>query len=62
MNKIQEIFFENMKQIFNSYNQYLDQIDKEKKSQLLEINKHMEDNAEILVKLDNNIYIYIYFF
>lgn len=42
MNKIQEIFFDNMKQIFNSYNKFFEQIEKEKRTQLSEINQLLE--------------------
>jgi hypothetical protein len=43
MSKIQEIFFDNLKQIFNSYNRYFENILQEKKSKLIEIEKRSDE-------------------
>jgi len=39
MNQVQNIFFENLKQIFNSYNSFMEKIDDETKRQVTEIDR-----------------------
>lgn len=43
MSKIQEIFFDNLKQIFNSYNRYFESNIQEKKIKLNELDKIIND-------------------
>ena len=49
MKRIHQIFFENLKQIFNSYNHFLEKVERENKVQINELNKAIEE-TKILVK------------
>lgn len=44
MNQIQFIFFENLKQIFNSYNSFMEKIEEETKRQVNEIDRIINEN------------------
>jgi predicted transcriptional regulator len=41
LNNIQTIFFNNLKTIFNSYNSYIDKLDRERNSNIVEIDNHI---------------------
>jgi hypothetical protein len=56
MNNIQIIFFDNLKEIFNSYNSFYERSEKEYKNQMAELTRHI-DELKNLVK-----YIYLYIF
>jgi hypothetical protein len=43
MKRIYQIFFDNLKQIFNSYSHFLEKVERENKIQLNELNKAMEN-------------------
>lgn len=43
LNRIQFIFFENLKQIFNTYNSFLEKLENEKMSCFKELNKKKEE-------------------
>jgi hypothetical protein len=48
MNRIQNLFFENLKQIFNSYNTFLEKVERENKIKIIEINKAIEEASLIV--------------
>jgi hypothetical protein len=48
LNRIQYIFFENLKQVFNTYNSFLLKLDKEKSDSLDEIKKKLESLNQVL--------------
>lgn len=47
LNRIQAIFFDNLKQIFNTYHTFLEKLEKEKSSNLQEINKKLEHSKQV---------------
>jgi cell fate (sporulation/competence/biofilm development) regulator YlbF (YheA/YmcA/DUF963 family) len=49
MNQIQFVFFENLKQIFNSYNNFMEKIDEETKRQISDIDRLIQQSTVIKV-------------
>lgn len=43
MNRIQITFFDNLKEIFNTYNSFYEKVEDEKRKKVNEINKGIED-------------------
>jgi len=53
MNQVQNIFFENLKQIFNSYNSFMEKIDDETKRQVTEIDRLVLQSKVIKIRIIN---------
>jgi hypothetical protein len=48
MKRIHQIFFQNLKQIFNSYNHFLEKVEGENKVQINELNKAIEETKNLV--------------